>query len=98
MSPANVVPGIGFSPDRMLQGRLFSYGDTQRYRLGVNHHQIPVNAPRCPVHNYHRDGAMRIFACGLPRRLANWAFPELSLSSVRRNHASKDYRLPAHPT
>ncbi|WNN45260.1 MULTISPECIES: catalase [Winslowiella] len=60
MSPANVVPGIGFSPDRMLQGRLFSYGDAHRYRLGVNHHQIPVNAPRCPFHNYHRDGAMRI--------------------------------------
>ncbi|MBL8657623.1 MAG: catalase [Altererythrobacter sp.] len=59
-SPANVVPGIGFSPDRMLQGRLFSYGDTQRYRLGVNHAQIPVNAPRCPVHAYHRDGAMRV--------------------------------------
>jgi catalase len=58
-SPANVVPGIGFSPDRMLQGRLFSYGDAQRYRLGVNHHQIPVNAPRCPFHSYHRDGAMR---------------------------------------
>ena len=59
-SPANVVPGIGFSPDRMLQGRLFSYGDTQRYRLGVNHAQIPVNAPRCPMHSYHRDGAMRV--------------------------------------
>ena len=59
-SPANIVPGIGFSPDRMLQGRLFSYGDTQRYRLGVNHHQIPVNAARCPVHNFHRDGAMRV--------------------------------------
>ncbi|WP_028230105.1 catalase [Paraburkholderia mimosarum] len=58
-TPANVVPGIGFSPDRLLQGRLFSYGDTQRYRLGVNHHQIPVNAPRCPVHSFHRDGAMR---------------------------------------
>ncbi|PMM16741.1 catalase [Vibrio breoganii] len=58
-NPAAVVPGIGFSPDRMLQGRLFSYGDAQRYRLGVNHHQIPVNAPRCPVHSYHRDGAMR---------------------------------------
>jgi catalase len=58
-TPANVVPGIGFSPDRLLQGRLFSYGDTQRYRLGVNHHQIPVNAPRCPFHSYHRDGAMR---------------------------------------
>lgn len=60
-TPANVVPGIGFSPDRMLQGRLFSYGDAQRYRLGVNHHQIPVNAPRCPFHNsFHRDGAMRV--------------------------------------
>lgn len=58
-NPASVVPGIGFSPDKMLQGRLFSYGDAQRYRLGVNHHQIPVNAPRCPVHSYHRDGAMR---------------------------------------
>ncbi len=58
-NPANIVPGIGFSPDKMLQGRLFSYGDAQRYRLGVNHHQIPVNAPRCPYHSYHRDGAMR---------------------------------------
>lgn len=61
-NPASVVPGIGFSPDRMLQGRLFSYGDAQRYRLGVNHHQIPVNAPRCPVNSYHRDGQMRINA------------------------------------
>lgn len=59
-NPGNVVPGISFSPDKMLQGRLFSYGDTQRYRLGVNHNQIPVNAPRCPVHSYHRDGAMRV--------------------------------------
>ncbi len=61
-NPANVVPGIGFSPDRMLQGRLFSYGDAQRYRLGVNHHQIPVNQPKgCPMANpYHRDGAMRL--------------------------------------
>jgi catalase len=59
-NPANIVPGIGFSPDKMLQGRLFSYGDAQRYRLGVNHHLIPVNAARCPVHSYHRDGAMRV--------------------------------------
>ena len=59
-NPANVVPGISFSPDKMLQGRLFSYGDAQRYRLGVNHHQIPVNAPRCPVNSYHRDGQMRV--------------------------------------
>ncbi len=59
-TPANVVPGISFSPDKMLQARLFSYGDAQRYRLGVNHHQIPVNAPKCPFHSYHRDGAMRV--------------------------------------
>lgn len=59
-APSSVVPGISFSPDKMLQGRLFSYGDTQRYRLGVNHSQIPVNAPRCPFHSYHRDGAMRV--------------------------------------
>lgn len=59
-NPANVVPGISFSPDKMLQGRLFSYGDAQRYRLGVNHYLIPVNKPRCPVHSYHRDGAMRV--------------------------------------
>ncbi len=59
-NPAHIVPGISFSPDRMLQGRLFSYGDAQRYRLGVNHAQIPVNTPRCPYHSYHRDGAMRV--------------------------------------
>ena len=59
-NPASVVPGIGFSPDKMLQGRLFSYGDAQRYRLGVNHNQISVNAPRCPVNSYHRDGQMRV--------------------------------------
>lgn len=61
-APTNIVPGLGFSPDKMLQGRLFSYGDTQRYRLGVNHHQIPVNSPKgaqnvCP---FSRDGAMRV--------------------------------------
>ncbi len=59
-NPANVVPGISFSPDKMLQGRLFSYGDAQRYRLGTNHHLIPVNAARCPVHGYSRDGQMRV--------------------------------------
>jgi len=61
-TPANVVPGIGFSPDRMLQGRLFSYGDAARYRVGINHHQIPVNQPRgvVDVNTYHRDGQMRV--------------------------------------
>ena len=59
-NPANIVPGIGFSPDKMLQGRLFSYGDAQRYRLGVNHNLIPVNKARCPVTGFHRDGQMRV--------------------------------------
>ncbi len=58
-NPMNIVSGISFSPDKMLQGRLFSYGDAQRYRLGVNHMSIPVNKPRCPVNDYHRDGQMR---------------------------------------
>ena len=58
-SPSNIVPGIGFSPDKVLQGRILSYADAQRYRLGVNHESLPVNRPQCPVHTYHRDGAMR---------------------------------------
>lgn len=58
-NPANIIPGIGYSPDRMLQGRLFSYGDTQRYRLGVNHTHLPVNLPKCPFANTHRDGFMQ---------------------------------------
>jgi catalase len=58
-SPANVVPGISHSPDKMLQFRIFSYGDAHRYRLGVNYESLPVNQARCPVRNYHRDGAMR---------------------------------------
>lgn len=57
-SPANVVPGLGFSPDKMLQGRLFAYHDAQLYRVGTNHQHLPVNRPRCPVHHQQRDGAM----------------------------------------
>lgn len=59
-APSNLVPGIGASPDKMLQSRLFNYADAQRYRLGVNFHQIPVNKARCPVHSNHRDGAGRV--------------------------------------
>ncbi|WP_415032977.1 catalase [Azonexus sp.] len=61
-SPSNLVPGIGVSPDRMLQARLINYPDAQRYRLGVNYQQIPVNAARCPVHSNHRDGQGRVDA------------------------------------
>ncbi|MET0287060.1 MAG: catalase [Polyangiales bacterium] len=78
-SPANVVPGISFSPDRMLQARLFSYGDAQRYRLGVNFNQVPVNAPKCPFHSYHRDGALRVDGNAgstpayVPNQYAEWS-------------------------
>ncbi len=60
-NPAHFVPGIGPSPDKMLQGRLFSYGDTHRYRLGANHMELPVNRPHAAkVHGYSRDGSMRV--------------------------------------
>ena len=57
-SPANLVPGTGVSPDKVLQARLFAYGDAHRYRVGANHNQLAVNSPKCPVHNYQQDGAM----------------------------------------
>ena len=58
--PSNIVPGIGFSPDKMLQFRIFAYADAHRYRLGsANYSELPVNKARCPVHSYHRDGTMR---------------------------------------
>ena len=59
--PNNIVPGIGFSPDKMLQARIFSYADAHRYRLGTHYEALPVNAPRCPMRHYHKDGAMRFF-------------------------------------
>ncbi|WP_416189909.1 catalase [Neisseria sp. CCUG17229] len=59
-APSNLVPGISASPDKMLQARLFNYADAERYRLGVNRNQIPVNAPRCPVHSNARDGLNRV--------------------------------------
>ena len=57
-SPSNIVPGIGFSPDKMLQARVFSYADAHRHRLGTHYEALPVNMPICPVNHYHKDGAM----------------------------------------
>ncbi|WP_275402846.1 catalase [Entomobacter blattae] len=61
-APSNIVPGIGFSPDRMLQGRIFSYADAHRYRVGTHHADLPVNRPKNQVNNYHADGSMRFDA------------------------------------
>lgn len=58
-APTNIVPGMGFSPDKVLQARIFSYPDAQRYRMGSNYQLLPVNKPQCPFHHYQRDGAMR---------------------------------------
>jgi catalase len=57
--PGNLPPGMGASPDKMLQARLLSYPDAHRYRIGVNYADLSVNKPRCPVHHYHRDGQTR---------------------------------------
>ncbi len=90
-NPSHIVPGIGLSPDKLLQGRLFAYGDAQRYRLGVNNNLIPVNSPKCPVNDYHRDGMMRVDgnygstkgyepnSLGLWKEQPQFAEPELQL-------------------
>lgn len=70
-SPANLIPGLGYSPDKMLQGRLFAYHDAQLYRVGTNHQHLPVNRPRCPFHNQQRDGAMAIDNGGSASNYAN---------------------------
>jgi len=68
--PANIVPGIDFTPDPLLQGRLFSYLDTQKSRLGTaNFHQLPINAPKCPMRNFQRDGMMQM---DVPKGRANY--------------------------
>ncbi len=65
-NPSNLVPGTGLSPDKMLMARIFSYHDTHLYRIGTNYEQLPVNAPKCPVHSYNKDGAMRFEADASP--------------------------------
>jgi catalase len=62
-APSNFVPGINASPDKMLQGRLLAYQDAHRYRIGANFNQIPVNAGKCPVNHYQRDGAFAGMGC-----------------------------------
>ncbi len=98
--PSNVVPGMGYSPDKMLQGRLLSYPDAHRYRIGTNYGALPVNKPRCPMHSYHRDGSMRFDgnsgaapnyepnSFGGPVQNAEYAEPALKISgdAARYDH------------
>lgn len=101
--PSNMVPGVGLSPDRMLQGRVFAYADAHRYRVGTNHQQLPVNAPRSPVHSYQRDGSMAFGTNGgsapnyepnsyanAPKQAAQYAEPGLALSGVAGRHDHRE--------
>ncbi len=95
-SPANFVPGIAASPDKMLQVRLFSYADTHRHRLGSNFHMIPVNAPKAEVNTYQRDGAMNMGQGGAPNYYPNtfggatpdkaYAVPPIDVQGVAARH------------
>ena len=100
-APSNMVPGVGLSPDRMLQGRVFAYADAQRYRVGTNHQQLPINAPKSPVNSYQRDGAMSFGSNGggtpnyepnsyadAPKQAPRYAEPGLALSgeATRYDH------------
>ena len=103
-SPSNVVPGIGFSPDKVLQARIFAYADAHRYRLGTHYEALPVNLPQCPIRHYHKDGAMRFFAndsgnpdawyepnsVGGPTGNAGFREPPLKLSGDADRHDHRD--------
>ncbi|ENA32862.1 MULTISPECIES: catalase [Pseudomonas] len=102
-APSNVVPGVGLSPDRMLQGRVFAYADAQRYRVGTNYQQLPVNVPRSPYQNYQRDGAMRFDGNGgaapnyepnsfsnAPKQAPQYREPAMTLSGAADRY---DHRL-----
>ena len=92
--PANIVPGIDFTSDPLLQGRLFSYLDTQLKRLGTpNFHQLPINAPKCPFANFQRDGQMQI---GSAARAAPTTSPTAWPKPARRAARAR-IRRPASP-
>ncbi len=90
-SPSNIVPGIGFSPDKMLQARIFSYADAHRYRLGTHYEALPVNAPKCPVHHYHKDGPMRFFQ---QRHREPGRLLRAELASTGRRRTSRSHEPP----
>jgi catalase len=101
-SPSNIVPGIGFSPDKMLQARIFSYADAHRYRLGTHYEMLPVNRPKNAVHTYHADGPMRFDApkgtdayyepntFGGPKEDQRFAEPPLKVSGDANRYNHRD--------
>ncbi|MBE7213523.1 MAG: catalase, partial [Gluconacetobacter diazotrophicus] len=91
-SPSNIVPGIGFSPDKVLQGRLFAYADAHRYRVGTHYEMLPVNRPRSAVNTYHADGPMRFDA---PRGTDHYYEPS-SMGGPVEQQAAKEPPLRIH--
>ncbi|MFF7709790.1 catalase [Pseudomonas sp. NPDC007930] len=102
-APSNMVPGVGLSPDKMLQGRVFAYADAHRYRVGTNHQQLPVNAPRNAANTYQRDGAMAFGSNGgaapnyepnsysyAPKQAPRYAEPPLALSGAADRWNQRD--------
>ncbi len=102
-APSNMVPGVGLSPDRMLQGRVFAYADAHRYRIGTNHQQLPVNAPRSPVNTNQRDGSMTFGPNGgatpnyepnsyadTPKQAPQYAEPALALSGAATRYDHRE--------
>ncbi|MEW6066812.1 MAG: catalase [Nitrospirota bacterium] len=96
--PASIVPGIDFSADKLLQGRIFSYADTQRHRLGPNYLQLPINRPKAPVNNNQRDGAMQYAPYGggtvnyEPNTLAGGMPREAPATATTQGHVEGDIR------
>jgi catalase len=86
-APSNTIPGIGLSPDKMLQGRILAYPDAHRYRLGANYEQLPVNRPIVPVHNHQRDGFMVLNGNG-------GSAPNYFPNSFDDIEADKEYKEP----
>jgi catalase len=95
-SPSNLVPGIGASPDRMLQARIFSYADAHRYRLGTHYEMLPVNAPKCPAHHYHKDGQMNFL--GQRSGSADAYYEPNSFGGAAQTPALKEPPLRIHGT
>jgi catalase len=92
-APTNIVPGMGFSPDKMLQGRIFAYPDAHRYRIGANFNALPVNAPKCPFHTNHRDGAMRFEGNGGAAR--NYEPSNFSVPAADPRYNERPYAIGA---
>ena len=88
-SPSNIIPGVSFSPDKVLQARIFSYPDAHRYRVGTHYESLPVNKPKCPVHHHHKDGAMQY---NVPAGDAAYYEPS-NFDGPQENHAFKEPAL-----